>query len=197
MAKSKIPTLPQIKKLMIKVATEHRIKKQANSTWRHSTVVWQLAKKIAGLAIKNGYQVDLNFLKAGAYCHDIGRMVTGSKGSKVLAPARNHFFEGQRIMKKAGYPKLARVCVCHALGGGLSKKFNKDNGFIARDFFSKTTEEKIIAYADARTYWKKETGPYIWTFMKAYNRFKKYPGAPKRLKKNHQFIKKITKGIII
>jgi len=196
MKKDKLPTLSQIKKLMIKVATEHRIKKQVDSTWRHSTVVWQLAKKIAGLAIKNGYQVNLKFLKAGAYSHDIGRMATGSMGSVVLEPARNHFFEGYGIMKKAGYPKLARVCVCHALGGGLSKKFNKDNGFIAGNFFPKTIEEKIIAYADARVYWKKSIGSYIWTFKEAYNRFKKYPGAGSRLKKNHQFINNITKGII-
>lgn len=197
MKKDKLPTLPQIKNLMIRVAAKYRIKKQVNSTWRHSTVVWQLAKKIAGSANKNGYQVNLNFLKAGAYCHDIGRMVTGSGGSKVLSPARNHFFEGYKIMKKAGYPKLARVCVCHALGGGLSKKFNKENGFITRNFFPKIIEEKIIAYADARVYWKKSTGPYIWSFKDAYNRFKKYSGASARLKINHQFIKKITSNKII
>ena len=194
MKKGKLPALLQIKKLMINVAAEHGIKKQVKSTWRHSTVVWQLAEKIAGLAIKNGHKVDLNFLKAGAYCHDIGRMVTGSKGSKILAPARNHFFEGYWIMKKAGYPKLARVCLCHALGGGLSKKFNKENGFIVRDFFPRTIEEKIIAYADACVCWKKNIGPYVWSFKQAYNRFKKYPGAGLRLKRNHQFIKKIIRN---
>jgi len=69
-------------------------------------------------------------------------------------------------------------------------------GFISRNFFPRTIEEKIIAYADARTSYKKGEGPYIGSFNKAYNRFKKYRGVGKRLKENQRFIQKITKGKI-
>ena len=197
MKEGKLPTLVQIKKLMVKIASENGIKKQVNNTRRHSVVVWHLADKIACLASKNGYKVDRKFLKVGCYIHDIGRMVTGSKGSKELQPDIFHFYEGYYIMIAHNYPELARICVCHACGAGLDKKINKRYNFIARNFFPRTIEEKIIAYADARTDYKKGKGSYIWPFTKAYNRFKKYSGVGKRLKQNHQFIKRITKGKII
>lgn len=197
MKKDKLLTLAQIKKLMVKIAGENNIKKQVNNTWRHSTIVWRFADKIARLAQKNGYKIDRKFLKVGCYVHDIGRMVTGSKGSRRLRPDIFHFYEGYKIMQGQGYPRLARLCVSHACGAGLDKKINKRYSFIVRDFFSQIMEEKIIAYADARTDYKKGIGPYLWPFTRAYNRFKKYPGVGKRLKQNHQFIQKITRGKII
>lgn len=177
---------------MVKIAAENGIPSQVNNTWRHSTVVWRFADKIGRLATKNDYQVNLKFLKIACYIHDIGRMVTGSKASKNIKPAIFHFYDGYRLMKKMGYPKLAHVCVSHAAGAGLDKKVNKHYGFIARDFFPKSIEEKIIAYADSRTDYKKGRGPFIHSFNFAYQRFKKYPGCGKRLKENHQFIQTIT-----
>ena len=199
MVKSKLPTLPQIKKWMTEIALEHNIKKQVANTWKHSTVVWRFADKVAGIAEKNGYRVDRRLLKVGIYCHDIGRMVVGSKGSKELGPAIGHLYEGYRIMKAKGYPQLARICITHAGGGGLDKLTNKQHGFIARNFYPRTTEEKIIAYADAITLYKKGTGPfipYVGAYKQAYDRFKKYRGHGKQLKEAHEFIEKITKGAI-
>lgn len=192
MRSGNLPTLREIKSLMTKVAREHGIAEQAANTWRHSTVVWRFAQKIARLAERHGYSVDFKLLKVGCYVHDVGRMVTGSKGSKILQAGIYHFYEGYKIMKKWGYPQLARICVCHACGGGLSKKTNKRFGFIARDFFPKSIEEKIIAYADARTSYQKGKGPVIWSMASAYRRFKKYEGAGARLLGTHRFIQKIT-----
>ncbi len=197
MAKNELPTLVQIKKLMNKIASRNGIRKQVKNTWCHSIIVWRFADKIFRLSQKNGYKVDRKFLKVGCYVHDIGRMVTGSKGSKKLQPDIFHFYEGYKIMKVQGYPRLARLCVSHACGAGLDKNTNKQYSFIAKDFFPRTIEEKIIAYADARIDYKKGIGPCLWPFAKAFNKFKKYPGVGKRLKQNHQFVQKITKGKIV
>lgn len=190
--KDKLPTLVQIKRLMQSLAKENRITKQFSNTWRHSTIVWHFAHNIATLAIKNNYDVDLKFLKIICYIHDIGRMITGSKGSKILKPGIFHFYDGYYLMKKLGYPKLASVCVSHATGIGLNKTINKRYGFISKDFFPQSIEEKIIAYADSRTNYKKSVGAFIDSFAFSYNRFKKYPGVGRKLNENHQFIQKIT-----
>jgi len=194
--KKRLPTLRQLKSLMKKIAKENGIEEQVNNSWCHSTVVWRLANNIARLAKRNGYQINFQLLKVGCYFHDIGRMITGGKGSKELRPAIYHFYEGYQLMKQYGYPQLARICVSHAAGVGLDKQTNKGYGFISRNFFPRTIEEKIIAYADARTSYKKGEGPYIGSFNKAYNRFKKYRGVGKRLKENQLVIQKITKGKI-
>lgn len=189
----KLPTLKQIRQWMTRIAKQNGIVRQVGNTWRHSTVVWRFAYKIAGLAIKNGYQVDLKFLKIACYSHDIGRMMSGgAKSSKALELVIFHFYDGYHLMKKFGYSKLARVCIFHAGGSGLDKKTNQKYGFIPRDFFPRTIEEKIIAYADSRADYKESKGPFINSFKFSYNRFKKYPGVAKRLKQNYQFIKKIT-----
>ena len=199
MAKSRLPTLPQIKKWMIEIARQHDIEKQVANTWKHSVVVWRYADQIARIAEKNGYRVDRRLIKVGTHCHDIGRMVSGSLGSKTLKPAIYHLYEGYKIMKQKGYPVLARICITHGGGGGLDRVTNKQHGFIARNFFPRTTEEKIIAYSDAITFYKKGVGaftPNASGFEKALERFKKYRGKGKRLREVHQFIMKITKGEI-
>lgn len=196
MKKDNLPTLAQIRNLMEKFAKQNSIPKQVNNTWRHSTIVWRFAHKIARLAIKNGYSIDLKLLKIACFSHDIGRMITGSKGSKILKPAIFHFYEGYHLMKKLGYLKLARYCISHAAGSGLDKNINMKFGFIAKDFFPKTIEEKILAYADCRANYKKRLGPFIDSFKFTYNRLKKYRGAGKRLKVNHKFIQRITNNKI-
>lgn len=196
MKKDKLPSLSQVRAMMRRVAKQYGISRQASNTWRHSTVIWGFASRIAREAEHNGYRVNKKLLKVGCYVHDMGRMVTGSKGSKELQDGIYHFYEGYRIMKQWGYPSLARVCLSHACGGGLSKQTNKRYGFAARNFFPESIEEKIIAYADARTGYKKGTGPMIGPFAKAYQRFKRYDNSGPRLLKNHRFIEKITNKTI-
>lgn len=182
MVSRQYPSVSTIKRWMVTIATKHGIPEQVDNTIRHSEVIWRYANGIAQSAIKRGKRIDLQLLKAGCYVHDIGRMVTGSEGSKILKPAISHFYEGYRIMKEKGYPTLAQMCVSHAGGGGLDKSINKKNNFIARDFFPRTTEEIIVAYSDALCSYKRGAGPYIGTFNVAYKRFNKYPGHGARLK---------------
>lgn len=198
MHKGKKYTLPAIKSLMAKIAAKHGLPEQMKNTWEHSRVVYRLADKIARLAIKNNYKVDRDLIRIGCFVHDIGRMITGSKGSKVLKPGVYHGYEGYKILKKQGYPEiLARFCLVHLGGTGLDKIDNQRLGFFSKDTLTETREEKILAYADARTDYnqKKKKEEHI-SFAAAYHRFNKYPRYGPRLKKNYTFIKKITKGKI-
>lgn len=99
MKKDKLTTLVKIKEIMTKIADENEIHSQVNNTWRHSIIVWRFAYKIAKLAIKNEYNIDLKLLKIACFSHDIGRMITGGKGSKILKPAIFHFYEGYYLLK--------------------------------------------------------------------------------------------------
>ena len=199
MDKSKKYSLPAIKSLMSRLAVQHGIPEQVSNTWNHCRVVYKLADQIAKLAAQNGYKVDRDYIKTASYIHDMGRMVVGSKGSKVLQTAIYHGLEGYKILKKQGYPeKLARICLAHIGGAGLDKVTNRKYKFFKnKDTLAKSMEEKIIAYADCRTdYNKKTKKEENIDFIKAYNRFKHYPHSAGRLKRNHAFIQKITKGKI-
>lgn len=191
-----LPSLRAIKQLMEKIAKNNGIPEQAKDTWNHSKCVWRFAQEIASHAFKNGYRVDLEFLRIACLTHDIGRMVTGSKASKKLKDPIYHGKEGYKICKKAGFPeKLARVCMRHIGGTGLPKKVNIRYGLARKNTFAETLEEKILGYADLRTFTIGGT-PQIVSFKRAYKRFKQFKGAGQRMKKAHQFIKKITKGKI-
>ncbi|MFH1366695.1 MAG: HD domain-containing protein [Patescibacteria group bacterium] len=199
MYKGKKYSLPVIKSLMKKIAKENLIPEEVKVAWVHSKVVYNFADRIAGVAAKNGYKINRPYLKSACFVHDIGRMITGSKGSRVLEKPVYHGLRGYRILKKSRYPEcFARICLVHLNGTGLDSITNRKYGiFKNRNTLAKSVEEKIIAYADARTSFNKqkkkpEIKPFIW----AYNRFNKYPRVGKRLKENHNFIQKITKGQI-
>lgn len=186
--KQHYPTLSQIKSIMKKIARENNILEQVKNTWEHSKYVWKFAKKIAKIAIKNGYKVDLSFLKIACFIHDLGRMKTGSRGTKELMNPIYHGYIGYKLALSYHLPKtLAEVCRRHLGGTGLSAEINKKFKFGKKSTFTRTIEEKILGYADCRTCHNK-----IASFSYAYNRFKKYPGQGKRLLKLQKFIKKIT-----
>lgn len=197
MSKDKLPSLFQVKNWMRQLAAVHGIPEQLTDTWKHSTVIWHFADRIARYAMKNGYAVDRRFLKIACYIHDLGRMVTGGFASRTLRPAIFHLYEGYYFFMNKGYPKLARVCVSHVCGVGSTKALNKQYGFIAKNFFPKTIEEKIVAYVDSRTDPKKGVGPYVWPIDYPLKRFKKYTGVVPRLKAQHQFMQKITAGALL
>lgn len=193
MSSVKLPTLWELRSLLRRTAREHGIPSQFKNTWQHSTVDWRFSDRIAKLAMGNGYRVNRKLLKIGCYAHDAGRTIIGGKGSSELRPAVYHFYEGYRLMQRHGYPALARICVSHGGGSGIDRVTNKRHGFINKDFFPRSIEEKIIAYADALATYSKRRGPYIGPFQVAYRRFKKYPGAGPRLLKVRGFIHRITK----
>ncbi|MFH0804846.1 MAG: hypothetical protein V1916_01475, partial [Patescibacteria group bacterium] len=140
--------------------------------------------------------VDRNFLKIACYIHDIGKMVTGSWASRHLRPDIFHLYEGYYFMVNKGYENLARVCVCHVCGAGADRQLNRQNGFIPKDFFPRSVEEKIVGYADARTDPKPDVGPYVWPISRPLTQFKKHRGVVPRLRANHRFIQRITGGTI-
>ncbi|MEW6407456.1 MAG: HDIG domain-containing metalloprotein [Patescibacteria group bacterium] len=173
---------------MTKIARQHGIPKQVENTWRHSQCVWNFAKKIGKLAQKNGYKVDMKFLKRACFIHDLGRMQTGSKGSRELLDAVYHGYLGYKLSLKYGLPKkLAETCRRHLGGAGLSASVNKKFKMGRKSTFARTIEEKILGYADCRTFHNK-----IAPFSKAYQRFSKFPGQGPRLLALQKFIKKIT-----
>jgi putative nucleotidyltransferase with HDIG domain len=186
------PAISQIKFLIEKIAKQNGIPSQAFDTWRHSQCVWRFAQKISKLARKNGYKVNLQFLKLACFAHDLGRMQTGSKGSRKILDAVYHGYLGYKLARKFGFPKeLAEVCRRHLAGTGLSATVNKKFKIGKRATFVRTLEEKILGYADCRTFNNK-----IAPFSRAYNRFKKYPGQGPRLLKLQKFIEKITNNEI-
>ncbi len=193
---NKLPSLSEIKNLMQKIAKENGVLEQVDETWDHETRVWNFSKKIADLVINNGYKVDLDFLKIACYVHDLGRMVSGSKASKELEPVIFHGLRGYELAKEQGWPeKLARACIRHMGGIGQTKEVNKEIGLGNKDTLAKTIEEKILAYSDCRTFFNEEKGKAdIYPFRVAYNRFKIYPRVGELLKKNKEFIDKITGG---
>lgn len=190
----KLPSLTFVRSLLKRLANAHGISKQFNNTWRHSTVEWKFAEKIMRIAQRNGCHVNNRFLQIAFYVHDTGRMTTGSKASKILRPAIFHFYAGYDIWTALDFPALARICVVHAGGAGLDKNTNRRNGFLNKNFFPETTEEKIVSYVDCRSDYSTRKGPYIGSFAEAFKRFCHYPGAAARLKKLQAYISKITNG---
>lgn len=118
---------------------------------------WQVAIKAMSVSKKHP-ELGLNdeLLFAGAMIHDIGVFLTDADGifCKGKAPYLLHGILGGDLLRKEGFPELARFCERHT-GTGLSKE--KVNGFcadydkdlcVAEDCFPQTQEEIIVCYAD-------------------------------------------------
>jgi len=104
----------------------------------HSLMVSNKAIKIGNALKRKGYKINLELLRLGALLHDIGRAKTNSV---------KHGFEGGKILRELGCPKLARIAECH-VGAGIPKDEARELGLPEKDFLPQTLEEKIVAYAD-------------------------------------------------
>lgn len=106
----------------------------------HSKKVQKIALRIA----KDIRNADLEFIKAAALLHDIGRFKHpfGKNGIR-------HGIEGAGVLRKEGLEKYARVAERH-IGAGITKEDIRKQklGLPLRDYVPKTIEEKIIAHAD-------------------------------------------------
>src|SRR3989338_10920894 len=91
----------------------------------HCKTVARVAGKIADKLIERGKNVNKGLVIAGALLHDIER------------DKDNHVIRGAKLVKKLGYPDVARVISKHTL-------YNLKNNE------PKTIEEKIVFYADKR-----------------------------------------------
>jgi uncharacterized protein len=105
---------------------------------KHCILVSKKAVEIARKLKKRGIEVDVKLVKLGGLLHDIGRCVTNDV---------THGYEGGKILRNLGYPKLARIAETH-VGGGITAEESEKLGLPKKDFMPRTLEEKIVCYAD-------------------------------------------------
>ncbi|RMF54752.1 HD domain-containing protein [Candidatus Woesearchaeota archaeon] len=111
----------------------------------HSKAVQKLAVSIAKKA-----NADVEFVKTASLLHDIGRFRFPPGPESI-----KHGIAGGKILRKEGFPELARVAERH-LGAGILKKeiIEKKLPLPKKDYVPRTIEEKIISYADNLVYGK-------------------------------------------
>jgi uncharacterized protein len=105
---------------------------------QHCLTVERAALSIAKKIISRGHNLDLHLVSLGALLHDIGRARTHGI---------EHGVEGAKILRELGLGRFARFAECH-IGAGIPAVEAKELGLPARDFVPRTTEEKVVTYAD-------------------------------------------------
>ena len=105
---------------------------------QHCLAVERTALEIGRRIHEKGHEIDLKIVSIGALLHDIGRARTHNI---------EHGVEGAKILCKLGLGKFARFAECH-LGAGIPATETRELGLPARNFIPKTTEEKVVTYAD-------------------------------------------------
>jgi len=92
-----------------------------------------LVEKVAlflGTKLKDrGYEVNIILVSSGALLHDIDKGIEGS--------GEVHSKKGVEVLKKEGYPEIARICETHTI-----------NSFLDKNTIPSTWEEKIVALSD-------------------------------------------------
>src|SRR3989338_9030746 len=101
--------------------------KTPSNVIEHCKVVAKVAEGIAEKLIKKGRKVNKELVIAGALLHDIERHKD------------NHVARGAELVKKFGYPEVAKVVSKHTL---YEVEIEENQ--------PKTFEEKIVFYADKR-----------------------------------------------
>lgn len=139
----------------------------------HSRLVTEKALQIAQKQPE--MELDLDFIQEAAMLHDIGIFLCNApsifcKGSE---PYLRHGVLGAQILRKAGYPRHARVCERHT-GAGLTRKDIIEQGLLLplQDYLPETFEEKLICYADK--FFSKSHLTDEKTFEQALNSMKRF-----------------------
>jgi hypothetical protein len=109
---------------------------------RHCINVGDIAFKLA-LEISKYKEIDPERVRVMGLVHDFGRSVTHD-------PYR-HAYEGHRLMKKLGYPALARICTCHS-NGTFKMEDLDEYGLLPQDFFVSNLEEILVFIGDSIEY---------------------------------------------
>lgn len=96
-------------------------------------------------------RLDRPFVFEAAMLHDIGIFLCNAPGIEChgTEPYICHGRLGAELLRKAGYPRHARVCERHT-GAGLTKEdiISQHLPLPIQDFLPETLEEKVICYAD-------------------------------------------------
>lgn len=115
----------------------------------HGTLI--ASKALSGARQVRHLQPDFQFLYEASLLHDIGIFLTNAPNIDChgKAPYLQHGILGAGLLRKAGLPRHARVCESH-VGVCISKKeiIEKKLALPKKDYFPKTLEEKLIAWAD-------------------------------------------------
>jgi len=123
------------------------LKRQTHSSYRyiirHAKKVAQVATKIAR-QVQKKHEVNIGFVKTASLLHDIGRHICPPFDRKK---SPFHGVEGAKILREYGLEKHARAAERH-LGGGIDRKEARKIGLEKGVYLPKTTEEKIVCYAD-------------------------------------------------
>jgi putative nucleotidyltransferase with HDIG domain len=118
----KIPSEEECLELMAEVEL-------APAVIHHSIIVKKAALEFADLIEQKGTKVNRPLITAAALLHDI----------KKLDAEMCHGIEGGEFLRKKGFPEVASIVEKHCL-------INLDDP----DLTPKTTEEKLLMYADLR-----------------------------------------------
>jgi uncharacterized protein len=148
---------------------------------QHCLTVERTALALAKKIVSHGHNLDLRLVSLGALLHDIGRART--HGIK-------HGVEGAKILRELGLGKFARFAECH-IGAGIPATEAKELELPARDFIPRTTEEKVVTYADKLVMGGKKT-----SYKRAVDWFRSELGpehpAIKRFEELHREIEKLS-----
>ena len=105
-----------------------------------------------------------------------------------------HVIEGERILKRLGFPREAKIAATH-IGAGIPKGEAKGLGLPERDFVPETIEEKIVSYADNLVFYNEKNGKYeVAGIERVRKRFAEF-GRPasERLERQHDEMQKMMK----
>jgi len=184
-----------MKKITEKQAVELLKKHAPNNSvfqriYQHSKSVQRAALNIARQIKKNGYDVDLHFIKISSLLHDIGRFEAPPHHKKSL----QHGLIGARIIREEGLPEeYARLCERH-IGAGITREeiIKHKLPLPKKDFIPRTMEEKIVTYADDLIFKDRIASPseVLLRFQKEI----KSPAAVKRMIELHNEIEKMRGG---
>ena len=120
MTKNKIPSKSECLDILAK-------NKTPSNVIEHCKAVCKVAEEIADNLIKKGISVNRDLVVASALLHDIER------------EKKEHIIEGAKLIRKMGFPKVAKVISKHSL-------YKIENPLKQPH----TCEEKIVFYADKR-----------------------------------------------
>ncbi len=140
--------------------------KTPSNVIEHSKSVYKVAEETADKLIAKGMDVNKRLVIAAALLHDVER------------GKEDHVVAGANLIRSMGFPEVARVMLKH----GLYRIENED-------VQPKTTEEKIVFYADKRC-----TGSRVVTLRERIRELKKRYG--KDFSKEYEFAKKIEKELL-
>lgn len=111
-----------------------------------------VARKALQIADKHPeLKLDRDFIREAAMLHDIGIVKCDAPGIQCFGaePYIKHGVIGADMLRRAGYPKHARVCERHTGAGiALQDVIDQHLPLPHQDFLPETMEEQVICYAD-------------------------------------------------